>query len=393
MGFMTNLFFVPWVGFLIVPLAISASVLSFFSSPLAALLIHLAGAITSILLRTVAFFASFPWASVFISTPTLLEIIVFYLLLYLTVHLRNGKRARILFAGLCAVLIIDVAYWNLRGHFQKNLTVTFIDVGQGDSMLIEFPGGKTMLIDGGGLYEDRFDVGKNVVAPFLWRRKIRRIDTLVLTHPDPDHLKGLNFIASHFSIGQFWESGLRADTEHYFKLEKTLFENHVRRVSLNDEDRIPEIKGVRISILNPSRLPAGDRLRSLANNCSLVLHLQFKNVGILLPGDIEKESEYGILRRGHSVRANVLKIPHHGSLSSSTPVFLEKVMPDYAILTVSERNIGRLPNPEVMRRYGQLGVPLFRTDRDGAVTVTTDGTRVEVRPFIENGEISGAVAP
>ena len=70
--------------------------------------------------------------------------------------------------------------------------------------------GKRMLIDGGGLHEDRFDIGKNVIAPFLWKKKIRRIDTLVLTHPDPDHLKGLNFIASHFSIGQFWDNGLRA---------------------------------------------------------------------------------------------------------------------------------------------------------------------------------------
>ena len=287
--------------------------------------------------------------------------------------------------ALCVVLILDLTFHHVKGLFQKNLTMTFMDVGQGDSILIELPKGKRMLIDGGGLYGDRFDIGKNVIAPFLWKKKIRRIDYLVLTHPDPDHLKGLNFIASHFSIGQFWESGLRSDSEFYSGLEKTLLKEKVDRFSLNDKTPPQIIQGVQISFLNPPGMVApykGGRNASFFNNQSLVIRLKFKNIEVLLPGDIEKETEYRLLREGYSLRADILKIPHHGSASSSTPLFLETVKPTYAVLSVGERNIGRLPHPEVLRRYRQLGAKIFRTDRHGAVTVITDGEKIQVRPFI-----------
>ena len=234
-GFFTNLFIIPWVGFLIVPLSLIASLFSFFFYPFATLLIHINDWIALILLKVVAFFASIPYASFFVSTPTVFEIILFYLLLFSVVHLRKGKKIRYLFVGLCIVFVFDLAFWNLKDLFQKDLRLTFIDVGHGDSILVEFPGGKRMLIDGGGLHEDRFDIGKNVIAPFLWKKKIRRIDTLVLTHPDPDHLKGLNFIASQFSIGQFWDNGFQTESEPYLQLKKILNEKKIKTHSLNEE--------------------------------------------------------------------------------------------------------------------------------------------------------------
>jgi competence protein ComEC len=388
-GLVSNLLFIPWVGFVIVPLAIAASLLSFFVAPVAALLIHLVGAVTAILLRAVAWFASLPLASLFVSTPTVLEITVFYLLLFSLVYVQKHRKARMLFAVLCFILVLDAAYWNVRDLFQKKLTLTFIDVGQGDSILVEFPGGKRMLVDGGGLYDDdRFDIGKNVIAPFLWNKKIRKIDTLVLSHPDPDHVKGLNFIASHFSIGQFWESGLRVSSESFLRLERTLQEKGVERVLLNDTSPVREVNGVAVSVFNPApvflqgRSLKGDRRRPMTNNGSLVLKLQFKNTGVLLAGDIEKEAEVRILRQGHPVKADLLKVPHHGSLSSSTAAFLERVNPSYAVLSVGRRNMGRLPHPEVMRRYEGLDITVFRTDRDGAVTVITDGNTIEIKPFL-----------
>ena len=208
-GFLANLFVVPWVGFLIVPITLIASIFSFFFYPFAGLLITVDQFLATILFKVVAFFASIPFASIYIPTPTALEMILYYLLLFLGVHLRKGKKIKYLFVGICILLAADLAYWNLKDRLRKDLTLTFIDVGHGDSILVEFPKGKRMLIDGGGLHEDRFDVGKNVIAPFLWKKKIQRIDTLVLTHPDPDHLKGLNFIASQFKIGRFWDNGLR----------------------------------------------------------------------------------------------------------------------------------------------------------------------------------------
>jgi competence protein ComEC len=385
-GFVTNLFFIPWVGFLIVPLTLMASLLSFFSYPLAALLIHINEFSTVLLLKSVAFFASFPLASLFISTPTVFEIILFYLLLFSLVHIQKRKVVRYLFLGVCVILILDLAFWNLEGHFQKNLILTFIDVGHGDSILLEFPKGKKMLIDGGGLQEDRFDIGKNVIAPFLWKKKIRRIDFLVLTHPDPDHLKGLNFIASHFSIGQFWESGLRVSTDQYLRLEETLLRKKIERLSLNENSSPQVINGVKISFFNPPvRNPSHASLSppSFLNNHSLVMMIQFKSIRVLLAGDIEKEAEYRMLREGYPLDADILKIPHHGSSSSSTLYFLQRVKPSYAVLSVGERNIGRLPHPEVIRRYQELGTKIYRTDKNGAIIIITDGEKIETRTFLK----------
>jgi competence protein ComEC len=386
-GFFTNLLFIPWVGFIIVPLNLMASLFSFFFSPLATFLIHINDFITLVLLKVVAFFASIPYASFFVSTPTLFEIILFYILLFSVIHLRKEKRIRYIFMGLCIVFILDFAFWNLKDLFQEDLRLTFIDVGHGDAILIEFPEGKRMLIDGGGLYEDRFDIGKNVIAPFLWKKKIRRIDTLVLTHPDPDHFKGLNFIASQFSIGQFWDNGFQINSEPYLQLKKTLDERKIKTRSLNEETPLQIINGVEISILNPPVLNATQRKdRNLLdlNNSSLVMKLRFKNVSVLLTGDIGKEAEGRMLRKGCSPRADILKIPHHGSASSSSPLFLERVKPLYAILSVGERNIGKLPHPEVLRRYEQLGSSIFRTDKQGAITVITDGRNIEVKAFLKS---------
>jgi competence protein ComEC len=118
------------------------------------------------------------------------------------------------------------------------------------------------------------------------------------------------------------------------------------------------------------------------NNSSLVMKLRFKNVSVLLTGDIGKEAERRILKKGSPLRADILKVPHHGSSSSSSPAFLERVRPTYAILSVGERNIGRLPHSEILKRYERLGAKIFRTDRHGAVTVVTDGENIDVKPFL-----------
>jgi competence protein ComEC len=393
-GFVTNLFFIPWVGFLIVPLGLAASLLSFFFYPLAVLLIHINALFTLSLLKAVAFFASFNFASFFISTPTAFEIILFYLLLFFAVHFQKSNRPdhgrktiRYLFLGVCIALFFNLAFWNLKPHFQRNLTITFIDVGHGDSIFLEFPKGKKILIDGGGLREDRFDIGKNVIAPFLWKKKIRKIDFLALTHPDPDHLKGLNFIASQFSIGQFWESGVRTDSKFYQQLEETLLRRRIERLFLNERSSPRVINGVKISFFNPPMKDpyhGGYPTFSFLNNYSLVMKIQFKNVGVLLTGDIEKEAEYRMLRKGYPLQADILKVPHHGSSSSSTTYFLQKVKPSYAIFSVGERNIGRLPHPEVVKRYEEIGTKIYRTDKHGAITVTTNGEKIEVKTFLRN---------
>ncbi len=384
MGFVTNLLFVPWVGFLIVPLSLIASLFSFFFSPAALLLLQVDDFLMVLLLKVVGFFASVPFSSIDLSTPTALEILLFYALFFSLVHLHKRRSYRYLCAGILLLLAVDLAFWSIRDSFQKDLRVTFIDVGHGDSTLIEFPGGKRMLIDGGGLPENRYDIGKNVIAPFLFKKKIRRIDFLVLTHADPDHVKGLPFITTHFSIGQFWESGIRVDTEEYRRMEEVLSDRGIPRYSMNDRSPLQEINGVKIAFLNPAPgPPPRGNIASVMNNQSLVMQIQFKSVPFLLTGDIEKEAEDRILRTGRPLEARILKVPHHGSLSSSSVPFLWSVRPEFAVLSVGQRNLGKLPHPEIMRRYQELGTKIYRTDKEGAVTVTTDGKTVRIETFVE----------
>lgn len=392
-GLITNLLAIPWVGFFIVPISLIASLFSFFISPLASFLMNINHFLILALVEVLSFLASLPFASFYLPTPSPLEILLFYLLLWVSLHLRRRRLYRVLFAAIVFISALDIAYWNLNGYFQKELKMTFIDVGQGDSIFIEFPKGKRMLIDGGGLYGDHFDIGKKVIAPFLWKKKVRRIDCLVLTHPDPDHLKGLLFIASHFSIGQFWENGLRVESPSYQGLEEILSRKKIERHILDASFSPLNIHGVELSILHPPPRKLSQREKwdlSFINNQSLVIKLQFKNIKVLLTGDIEEEAEYRMLMKGLSLKADILKIPHHGSLSSSTLPFLQRVQPIYAILSVGNRDRGRLPHPEVMKRYERLGIKVFRTDQQGAISITTDGENMKVKSFLKTKEVRGA---
>jgi competence protein ComEC len=165
---------------------------------------------------------------------------------------------------------------------------------------------------------------------------------------------------------------------------KTLDEKKIKTQSLTDVTPPQTISGVEISFLNPPAWTARQKgkqgLRDL-NNASLVMKLRFKNVSVLLTGDIGKEAEDRMVRTDHSLKSEILKIPHHGSSSSSSTSFLERVKPAYAILSVGERNIGRLPHPEVLKRYQQMGTTVCRTDVHGAITIVTDGESIQIKTF------------
>lgn len=384
LGIITNLFAIPWVGFIIVPLSLIASLLSFIFYPISTLIINLNSTITLIFLKVIKTFSSIPYASIFISTPTLFEMIIFYLIFFSIVYIRRNIKIRYVCFVLIILLIIDLAYWDVKGLFKKDLTINFIDVGHGDSILLEFPKGKRMLIDGGGLYEDRFDIGKSVIAPFLWRKKIRHIDILVLTHPDPDHFKGLKFIISQFSIGQYWDNGLKERSDSFYQIEEALETKKIKRISKDEQSPPISIGGAVISFFNPARFYRNlkkDLSPSDINNSSLVIKLQFKNVSALFTGDIEKEAELNLIKKNFPLRSDILKIPHHGSLSSSSKIFIDSVKPSYAILSVSDYGWKKLPHPEVLNRYTEAGSIILRTDKHGAIEIDTDGEKISVKTF------------
>jgi competence protein ComEC len=269
----------------------------------------------------------------------------------------------------------------MRGYAAKGMQVIFLDIGQGDCTLVEFPRGTRMLIDGGGFYGD-FDVGERVIAPLLWEKRILKIDYLVLTHPQPDHYKGLIFIARHFRPREFWHNGMESKSPTYEQLLETIRGKGITTVRVA-EGFARTIAGVKVQALNPTeeRTAGSTRKREGVNTNSLVLMVAFGNHRLLFTGDIDQQAEARLVRAGKGLRAQVIKVPHHGSKRSSTEPFIAKVSPHYAVISLGFGNPLHLPGKGVVERYTRLGCQVLRTDQDGAVTVQSDGKRLTVGSY------------
>ncbi len=347
---------------------------SFASSFLAQLLAKGIDFLINLLVSCSHLFDKVSFISYRIPTPHLITIIgyfLFFLLLLLPTKIKRQKLAlTVLFLAFFAVLI-SYPFPSVS----KNLKLTLIDVGQGESILVEFPGHKKMLIDGGGYPEGTFDMGEHVVSPFLWQKGIKKIEYLVLTHAHPDHLNGLKAVAQNFKIGEYWEafSPLESDPYTAFKRSLSSSVSHKRffRGHSHQEKRI------RIEVLHPEK--GEPYVDAISNDHSLVLRLSYDQISFLLPGDITVEAEQMILGSSGEIKSQVLKSPHHGSASSSTEAFLDRVSPEIVVISVGENNTYGFPNHEVLERYKKIGAKVYRTDVHGAVEVSSDGRTIFVR--------------
>ncbi len=385
-GILTNCVMVPLIGFLVVPLGLLA-VLFLPVAPTVALWI-MKGATTILegCLGLAVFFSKWPFAAVRTVTPTLIEIGLYYALAWVLFNFRQTRWARPLLIGLAIVALADVGYWVNERYGRSELRMTVIDVGQGSSALMELPGGPCILVDGGGFYDNRFDVGAWVVGPFLWKRKIATVEILVLSHPNSDHLNGLLFIARHFNVREVWMNQEYVPNKQYQDFLDIISEKDIRIVGLEELLTPKTINGVRFQVLYPPEdfleRKTKDSWRTLNNN-SLVLKVLFDKVSFLLTGDMEAEAEKELTSLARTtLKSNVLLVPHHGSRGSSTPEFLKCVDPDMGVISSGWKNIFGFPHQKTLKRYQDRGCQVFRTDRQGAIAITTDGTQLAVKPFL-----------
>ncbi len=384
-GLLSNLIIIPLAGFVVI-VGLITSLTALIWLPASSLFATLTSAFSFLVIKVVHLFASIPHASHYVVTPTFFEIGLFYVLILYLANLKRIKRLVPISILLLVALAGDISYWYTQTYLTKGLRVTFIDVGQGDSILIEFPGGKRMLIDGGGFYDDRFDVGRNVVAPVLWKKRITTLHYLVLTHPHPDHLNGLKFIANSFKVNEFWENGQQYSSVPYLELMDIVARRQIRRTVVHDASPLRWINGVKVEVLNPPPpgMMHGGNPGSTTNNRSIVLKITHKNHRFLLTGDIEEEAEAQLVQSKKDLRSDVLKVPHHGSQTSSTRRFLEAVKPSQALFTVGFRNIFNLPSAKILNQYERAGCRISRTDRNGAVMFETDGQILRVITFLSS---------
>ena len=381
-GLVTNLLIIPLVGFLLVPLGLLTSLFVLIFQPLAICGTYLMETCITLSLAIVHFFSTLPWADFRAATPTLLEIILYYAGIICSIQLGKSKTARWGFLLASLALIADQSFWYYQLRLSPLLRITAIDVGQGESSLVQLPHGKTMLIDGGGFSRSSFDIGAKVVAPVLWSKKIKEIDIVVLSHPHPDHLSGLVSLINNFTVKEVWTSGEIVVSEAF---EHSIAEKGIRKLIVADGEPVRTIGDVTIQVLHPPPDTVSGRAMSsheLINNHSLVLRIIYKDIRILFTGDICEAAERDLMERTQNLESTILKIPHHGSKTSSSLAFLKAVRPSIAILSVGYNNIFRLPNPTVIKRYEEQGCKLLRTDRDGAISIKTDGSAIHLTTFL-----------
>ena len=283
-------------------------------------------------------------------------------------------------AAICAATWILIDPRSLAaGQGDGRLRVTFLDVGQGDSIFVVFPHGRSMLVDTGGLpSSSSFDIGDRVVAPVLREAGTRRLDYLALTHGDPDHIGGATSILREFRPREVWEGIPVPRFEPLTALRVMAQASGARWANIYSGDAI-DVDGVHVIVRHPA--PADWERQKVRNDDSIVLELRWRDLSILLTGDIGKGSEQVIGPTLPPSRLRIVKVPHHGSLTSSSREFLEAAHPQLAIVSAGRNNHFGHPVPAVLERYRSIGADVFRTDEDGAVVVESDGYGVDVRTF------------
>jgi competence protein ComEC len=291
--------------------------------------------------------------------------------------LYRGLRAR----GLLTLLLGHVLLLAgpLHVPVDGRLHLSVLDVGQGDSLLVRSPSGRALLVDAGGTHGRRFDPGERLVAPQLWDRGVRTIDALVVTHAQLDHVAGVPFLLRAFRVREVWEGPAPVGDRVWQRLEVAALASGVARRAVA-AGVSTTWDGVRLSVLGPrppSRPPRRGR-----NEDSVVLCVGLGDVDLLLTGDVEGDGLSDIA----FPRALVLKVPHHGSRSTSPQEFVDATRPAIALVSVGARNPFGHPHPDVVGRYRRAGALVLRTDRDGALEVATDGKRVWVRTAREGEE-------
>lgn len=388
---------------LIVPLGFLSLLASYLWTGLASAIAKLVSILVGALLSSVRWFSRLPHASWRIPGPPHWLLMAFIAALLSLAALawsaaqQSDDRAQAIRArppsrageltvlGALLVLAVLVAIYPFPPHLARGkLQATVLDVGQGDSIFVAFPDGRTMLIDGGGApgahrvggYQSGIDVGEQVVSPYLWSRGIKKLNVVLLSHAHHDHIDGLRAVLNNFRVGQLWV-GRDENTRAYRDLLAEARAHHVKIVHKEQGDNF-NWGGIRGQILWPadeSEAPAA------ANDDSVVLRLGDGAIHFLLTGDIEKQVEATLAREREPLAADFLKVPHHGSETSSTEMFLDAVAPRVAVISVGKHNSYGLPNPQTVERYRAKKIQLLRTDREGAVTASTDGRTLAVRVF------------
>ncbi|MFQ5508598.1 MAG: DNA internalization-related competence protein ComEC/Rec2 [Leptospirillia bacterium] len=372
-GFVANLLLLPLLGFVVLPLVLFCMVLApaFGELPLAGLMQTLLDGFLS----ACGAFAALPGALSHVPAPPLPVLVASYgvALLILTGH-RHLSRATQTTGGVVVALAWLVALHPAPAT--GTLRVAMLDVGQGDGAVVTGPDGSALVIDGGTRW-GRFDTGRLALDPYLTANGVRRL-SLLASHPQQDHQGGLTHLVSRFHPERVYSNGdSRPDSRFLEAFNDAAKNAGVSPVRLWAGTPFAPLPGIDSDVLHPPPGPARATARA-DNNRSLVVRIRHGRHSFLFAGDIEKDAEAMLAASGRDLTATVLKVPHHGSASSSSAHFVERVAPRLAVISAGNGNRYGHPSPKVVRRYRERNVPILSTASVGAILMETDGHTLKV---------------
>lgn len=369
--------------------ALLALLVAQVSAPVAAPLFKLAGAIDWLMVHSVDPFTSLGFASwrlpEYTGWPRLVYVVYYVPLFVLVIALDRWqplargsfKQDRRVFPlALVQLLLIAILILHPFSAARADglLRIDFLDVGQGDAALITMPDGTTLLVDGAGRPFERASrsIGEAVVSEYLWWRGLDRVDYVLATHADADHIDGLNDVVRNFTVNSALVGRTPSHDPEFSSFSQSLGETKLQTIQAADVIRFGELEA---RVLWP---PPGNES---TNDDSVVLKLKFRDRSILLTGDIEKKTEAALITM--DLQADVVKVAHHGSRTSSTELFVAKTKPRFAIVSVGRDSMFGHPHAEVVKRWQAIGAEVLTTGECGTITVTTDGTNLWLERFIE----------
>lgn len=378
--FPINLLWLPALGFIVLPLSFLGLIAAAAGLEQAAgFLLHLANIPCEALLHSLRWLQAHAGLDLFVSPrPHWTAILGFGAIavaLAMRIHRDHFPHAakRLLISG-ALLLSVGPLLW-VHAFFEPKISLRVLDVGQGQAVLLEWPYGGRAMVDGGGLFSDRFDVGRDLVSPVLTANNLPRLDFIAVTHPDRDHLKGLLFIAANYAMKAAYTAPLEGiDTPQHGSprplseaFTAILASRGIPRHTLGAGNVLPLADGLALEVLAPAPgvTPSG--------NDGLVFRLVLNGHGLaLLPGDAEAPYLRALLRSGADLSADVLVLPHHGSAGSLVPALYDAVSPKLAIASAGAYNPYRLPSRKVRDALEWRDIPLHITGNEGEIAVHWD---------------------
>lgn len=327
--------------------------------------------------------ASLPFSSIRVPTPGVAAIVGWYGLLLLAASWKKLTRRQLVLGIMVGIglMATDLLPAETTRHAT---TLTILDVGQGSAMVIEMPNHEAILIDGGRMQSTTrtgFDVGEDLIAPFLWHKKIRRLSAVVCSHPDSDHYNGIPFILRQFKPRTLWVNGYQSEEKGYMEMLSLAAELGIETKVPGPRTVLFQGEDAALTVLaGGQRAKATPAPLSSTNNQSLVLRLTRGRNTFLLPSDIEVEAEQTLLKQD-GLKTDVLVAPHHGSATSSSEGFVAATAPRYVAISAGRNQSGHFPAPETVSRYRKVGSTILTTAEHGSLIFHSNGQEIRVETY------------